>query len=365
MRHIAAVISDLAPGGAQRVLLMLAKHWQSSGDRVQLITLGRTSGDFFDVPPGITRHDLSVSEAFGSLVRSAIKRGAVVRRLRRLLRGEKPDVVVSFIDETNVMATLAAAGTGIPVVISERIDPRHHQLPRVWRLLRRRVYPHADRLVIQTEAVRSWAEGLMAPDRVEVIPNPVTPCASGEMNRDRVVLAVGRLTPQKGFDLLLRAFAASQIAAQGWIVHVSGRGGEEASLRELARALGVESSVKFGGVTGDTAELMRSASIFILSSRYEGFPNVLTEAMSHGMAVASFDCPSGPAEIIRHDVDGLLVPPENIEMMAGALARLASDETLRQRLGGRAREVCSRFSIERINDRWQQVFDSITRQRAE
>jgi glycosyltransferase involved in cell wall biosynthesis len=171
------------------------------------------------------------------------------------------------------------------------------------------------------------------------------------------------LEPQKQFDYLLRAFARCSSRHAEWSLAIIGEGSERKNLEQIAVELGIADRVRWLGVVAQPERVLLEASIFVLSSRYEGFPNALLEAMSSGLAAVSFDCPSGPAEIIRHEIDGLLVPPQDLEGLAAALDRLMADEVLRERLGRRATEVSERFALKSVAGLWEELIRDVVSNR--
>jgi glycosyltransferase involved in cell wall biosynthesis len=168
-----------------------------------------------------------------------------------------------------------------------------------------------------------------------------------------VILAAGRMTGLKGFDMLIEAFAPVANRHGDWLLRIYGAGPEQPRLERLIGAHGLESSVELRPITQRLGEAMSSASIYVLSSRAEGFGMVLVEAMEKGMAVVSFDCRSGPAEIISDGRDGLLVPPEDVSALSEALMRLVDDDELRRRLGAAAVETARAYDIDVIGPRWE------------
>jgi glycosyltransferase involved in cell wall biosynthesis len=188
-----------------------------------------------------------------------------------------------------------------------------------------------------------------------VIPNPVPPLANGtgpsNLPRPRI-LAAGRLTHQKGFDLLIEAF--SQLAGRypDWHLVIAGEGEERPSLEAQRQALGLTERIHLPGFVADMGGLLASSELFVLPSRFEGFPNALCEAMAAGLAVIAADCPSGPADIICSGEDGLLVEPESPAALAQALERMMSDPQVRHAMGDKAQAISSRFHIARVLDRW-------------
>jgi len=354
MRDITLVIADLGPGGAQRVLTWLANRWVAGGRRVDLITLddGATS-PHHPLDPGVVHRPLAVagrSRGPGQAVAANARR---LSALRRALRASGPRPVLSFVDTTNVLACLSAFAEGRPTVVSERIDPAHHPIPRAWAALRPAAYRLASAIVVQTEAARAHLpSGLHG--RTTVIPNAIAPATVAAGGGGGVV-AMGRLDPQKGFDLLLHAFADLARRHPSARLTVWGEGRERAALEALRDRLGLADRVRFPGVTREPAAALGSADVFVLSSRYEGFPNVLGEAMALGRAVVATDCPSGPRDLVTDGIDGRLVPPGDAGALADGIAGLLDDVAERARLGDAARRSIERFAPDRIGRRWDAV----------
>jgi GalNAc-alpha-(1->4)-GalNAc-alpha-(1->3)-diNAcBac-PP-undecaprenol alpha-1,4-N-acetyl-D-galactosaminyltransferase len=367
--RITLVIASLQAGGAERVLSTLANHWAQQGRKITVITLAPVDTDFYAVDPGVQRVGLGLvgtSSHPAAAVKSNMRR---LRRLRHEIKRSQPHVVVSFVDQTNVLTLAASRGSGIPVIACEHIDPREHHIGRVWRLLRSLLYARAAALVVLTEGVRAWAERLAKSQRVHVIPNPLPVSAAQESRTPdrrpcgRMIAAMGRLAPQKGFDLLLAAFGRCAKDHADWSLVILGEGEERRRLEALAGELGIESRVSLPGRVQDPATVLRQADLFVLASRYEGFPMALLEAMACGLAVISTDCPSGPREIVRDGVDAVLVPPHDVDALAAAMDRLMGDGDERERLGTHAVGVIERFNVERIMDMWNELFEQATQPR--
>jgi glycosyltransferase involved in cell wall biosynthesis len=172
---------------------------------------------------------------------------------------------------------------------------------------------------------------------------------------------MGRMTEQKGFDLLLEAFARVAARHTEWQLEIWGEGPLRSELERVRERWRLSGRARFPGRTEDAYGVLRAADLYVLSSRYEGFPMVLCEAMAVGLPVVAFDCRTGPREIVRDGVDGLLVPAGDIDALARALDRLMGDVEARARLGARAPEVCERFGLARVLALWDQVFDAARR----
>lgn len=352
--RLTLVINSLAAGGAERVLSVLANAWAARGHDVTLITYDDGRRAFYELDKDVRRQPLGLAGAstgFLSAVGNNLRR---IRRLRAELRRGAPDCVVSFVDQVNVLTAIAAIGTGSRVVVCERVDPAMAPISPTWRTLRNRTYRLADVVVVQTRAaIASLPASGRA--RAVIIPNPVRAPGAVRSTRTRLrrlVLGIGRLVPQKGFDLLLAAFARLQGRFSDWDLVILGEGPLQAELAATVAREGLSDRVRLAGLTSTVDEYLAQADVFVLPSRFEGFPNALCEAMSWGVASIAADCPSGPREIVQDGVDGVLVPPEDVPALTAALARLMSSDAERTRLGARAREVSHRYNLDAVLAAW-------------
>jgi GalNAc-alpha-(1->4)-GalNAc-alpha-(1->3)-diNAcBac-PP-undecaprenol alpha-1,4-N-acetyl-D-galactosaminyltransferase len=354
------VISTLGAGGAERVLATLAGSWAEMGRQVTLVTTHDDgSPPFFDLSPGVKHRPILRSDLPGGPLGANYKR---ILALRAILAEENPDVIVSFLNYTNILVLLASLGRKTPVVISERLDPRVHRLPPVWAVLRRLLYPRASILVNQTEEAaqlfRKWFKGTVA-----VIPNPVNvpdpPRESAEFQPEGpFIAAMGRLHQQKGFEDLLQAMALVHRSKPGTGLVILGEGPRRQELEKLRGRLGLDGVVALPGSCKRPQDILARAELFVMSSVTEGFPNVLCEAMALGLPVISTDCPSGPGEIIEDGKNGRLVPVRDPQAMAAAILELLSDPASRRKLGGQAGDVVFRYSHQSVLEQWESVLIS-------
>lgn len=362
-RSILFVISSLAAGGAERMIVELANALDQRGHRVAMLTLAASSVDHYSLRTSVQRIALNVVWDSKSIWQSLAGNFRRSLMIRRVITDISPDLVISFIDQTNVRILAASIATRVPVIVCERTDPRRHVLGQGWAIARRLLYPMAARVVVQTESVALWARRLVPAKRTYVLPNfvrslPALPTTSAQRNRLAIV-AVGRLDRPKAIDHLMAAFAQTGLAAQGGTLTVLGEGPERHSLELLRDSLQLGKAVSMPGVVADPESWLAQASLYVLPSRYEGFPNALLEAMAMGCAVIATDCDSGPRDIIQHGTNGLLVPVDDVEALSSAMRLLLSDEPMRMRLGAEAAKVRETYSREKIVLRWEQLIDEV------
>lgn len=363
---ILTVVTSLEKGGAEQVAAALCNGWLAQGHDVRVATV-LAGPNMAGLDPAIPVAHLAHAGASHSRLARVSNNLGYIRRLGRQIRIDKPDVIVAHADRTNVATLIAALGTRTPVVAVEHVDPSVHGITRVWAMLRRSTYPLAARLVGVSSGVSATLAASYGSEKVRTIFNPVTlPAVTRTPSRDiSRLVAMGRLTRQKGFDVLLDAVAMLVPQRPGLSLTIWGEGEERMALIEQARRLGIDGRVRLAGFTAIPHEALLDGGLFVLASRYEGFGLALAEAMSLGLPVIATDCPSGPADIVRHGDDGLLVPPNDPRALADAIARLIDDPGLASRLGERGRRVRDRFSIDVALAGWQRLFDEIAPATAE
>ena len=366
------VIYSLARGGAERVMSTLANAWAAQGYEVTIVTLDSQDRDAYPLDPQVRRVALGMAASprnVWQILRNNLRRAYILRAAVKRLR---PDAVVSFTANVNTLSLLALLGLRTPVLVSERTDPSQVELGW-WRgRLRRISYPRAAAVIVQTHKVLDDMRRQFPGARLAVIPNPVSRTdqdsehGSPDLNEligipvgVKIIAGMGRLGPEKGFDLLIDAFRRVSSAYPDWQLVILGNGPARPELETQIAAAGLGGKVHLPGQVLAARKYLGQAEIFVLSSRFEGFPNVMVEAMACGRAVVSFDCPSGPGEIIRSGQDGLLVPAEDVEELADTMRALMDNPSLRAELGRNARQAVERFSIEQIMARWNQLLSEV------
>jgi GalNAc-alpha-(1->4)-GalNAc-alpha-(1->3)-diNAcBac-PP-undecaprenol alpha-1,4-N-acetyl-D-galactosaminyltransferase len=362
-RKILLIIFNLAPGGAERVLVSLANGLARQGLDVTLVTVERESVGFYPLEPGVIRKSLSdfsrfqSSQPFGRIL-NAYRR---LRALRHAIRAEAPDVVVSFVAPMNILVILATRWMGgrPKLVISERNDPKRQKLKPPMEWLRRVLYHRADTVTANTRGAIDFMSSYVPQEKLVHIPNPVIPPAAkagGNPMRQQIILNIARLHFQKGHDILLDAFTGLSPALRGdWTLRIVGEGAELNRLRARAAALGLPATVFTGESVQNPWEEYEHAAIFVLPSRFEGLPNVLLEAMSMGCACVVSDASPGPLEFVRHEHSGLVVRAGDAAALSAALERLMNDSACRERLGRNARDEVRELSEGKVLERWISV----------
>ena len=368
-KQIVIVVSAMNMGGAQRVVAILANHWIQKGHKVSLIcTFTGEHHSHFDIDKDI---DLQVLTDTPFL--SRIKFVNLVWKLfslRRSFQTRKPDLVISFLARVNTASAIALLGQNIPLIICERTWPPFASLNgRSHKVYHSLLIAVADRIVVQTEKSRTWIIDREPRFEAHVIPNPVlfplNKESSNQLNPSsvirkgkRILLASGRLDRVKQFDLLIEAFSLISNSFPDWNLIILGEGDERTDLESLTKRLSLVERVFLPGKVGNIAEWYENADIFVLSSVVEGFPNVLLEAMSYGLAVVSFDCDTGPRDMIEDGISGLLVPPEDKQMgLSVAMKKLMVDKSFRTELGENAKNVRDTYSITKITELWDDLLD--------
>jgi glycosyltransferase involved in cell wall biosynthesis len=353
--RIAFVIPSLGAGGAERVATLLANEWSTNGHDVTLVTFDTQGTEpFFALDPDVSLRELSASSTSGGLLARLGTNNARVTRLRALLRELRPDVVVAFMTEANVIALWASRGLGMPVVISERNQPERPGLSRAHKLARRLTYPRAAAMVVQTDAIAAWAKARFR-NPVHVIPNPVRLGAGDARPEDGDVqwlISLGRLAPQKGFDILIKSFAAVASKHPNWRLVIYGEGPDRAALERLRAESGYVDRIELPGLTKDPARALGKASLFVLPSRFEGYPNALLEALAQGLPVLATSCPGGTAEILANGVHGMLVPSDDVTAMSTALDAMLSAPDLRDAYAWKARRAVTGLDVATAGRRW-------------
>ncbi|MEY3788050.1 MAG: hypothetical protein RLZ75_2257 [Pseudomonadota bacterium] len=361
------VIYSMNSGGAERVTANLANYWARKGWDITIVTLASHDLDFYPLHPAIKRVTLALAGDSKNALVGLKQNLHRIFALRQVLRQIQPDIALGMMTGANVLLALAALGlSNLHTIGAERIHPPQFPLGYLWETMRCYTYRLLNAVTALTSESEDWIKSHTYAQKVSMIPNAVfypllaqEPRVNPDNTERKRLLAVGRLNEQKGFDWLIETFANLTAKYPHWDLVILGEGALRSDLEQQIHELALEKRIFLMGQVGNVGEWYESADLYVMSSRFEGFPNTLIEAMSYRLPAISFDCDTGPRDIIRHEIDGLLVPAGNIVALTAALDRLMSDKELRLRLAERAIEVRERFSIEKITQLWEQLFDEV------
>ena len=377
-RVVIVIMHAYGMGGTIRTVLNLAGHLSSEREIEVVSLVRRRESPFLPTPPGLRvtaladRRPGARSSRISRLLDSipsilvhdedyAFSSSSLWTDLQlvRMLRSLRSGVLITTRPAFNVIAA-RLAGPGVVTIGQEHMNFHAHRPGLAAEV--RRSYGGLDALAVLTHDDESDYGGLLAsaPTRVVRIPNALPELEGGRSKLEApIVAAAGRLTRQKGFDLLVEAFAEVARQRPDWVLRIYGAGGGRRRLRRMILERELYNNVLLMGPTQRLGEELSKASIFALSSRYEGFGMVLLEAMSKGVPVVSFDCPRGPGEIVHHGEDGFLVPAEDVQGLAAALLELAGDDIRRRRMGEAAIATAAAYDLEVIGSRWSELIDDL------
>jgi glycosyltransferase involved in cell wall biosynthesis len=359
-------------GGTIRTTLNVAGYIAAHHDVEIISIVRRRDAPFFAFPPGVTvtAVDDQRDEANGLLHRALAHLPSLLMhpgdrraskpctlltdlRLFRKLWGVRSGLLVGTRPALNLLALWAASADAVAVGTEHMNYWSHSPLQR--RLIRRR-YPALDALVVLTKHDLEQYRRVLPSVRVVQIPNAI-PEAHGPRSglTEPVAIAGGRLTSQKGFDRLIPAFGIAARKHPDWTLVICGRGPKRKQLERLVEEHGLADKVVLRGPVPDFEEQLESASLFVLSSRFEGLPMVMLEAMSKGLPVVAFDCPTGPAELIDQRSDGILVREGDVDGLAAAMEELIEDPGKRRRFGAAAMAKAASFSLSVVGPQWDSL----------
>lgn len=341
-------------GGMERMTITIANELSKKGYDVGIIGFANEGKPFFDILPKVNIFYLYPSKDKRlSFVRDISRR----KQLKKIYQKEKPDIVI-FVGSGRSILNIPAAKD------ITKITWEHFNANRNWHLLhpvsKWLAAKYCDKIVTLTEQdVKNYEKKYGAKNAV-CIPNPIT---VDNLQRspltEKRVLAVGRLVPQKGFDLLLDVWNKVENRKNGWKLRIIGKGKMEKELTKKINQYKLNDSIEMIPYSSNISEHYVDSSIFVMASRYEGLPLVMIEAMASGLPVVSFNCETGPAEIIENNVTGILVHPLDIDTLAKELDILITDEKKRQEFSKKGIERSKNFETEKIIEKWEILFNEL------
>lgn len=367
-------------GGMERVLSIKANYFADvmGYDVTVIMTDAKDKAPFFPLSDKVKliQLDVDFEELWNKPLHRKVwlylkKMRQYKRKLRDCLMQLRPDITISLLRrEINFITKIKDGSKKIGEMHMNRNQYRNlnqdsgaawvkRVIVNYWNSQLLSNLRRLDRFIVLTDHDKAeWTEL----DNVQTIGNPVafyldepSPCTQ------KTVVSVGRYCYQKGFDMLLDAWKIVAERHPGWTLNIYGDDGEK--IRKHVERNGLADRVSLHGITSNIQERLRENAFFILSSRFEGFGMVITEAMACGLPPVAFNCKFGPAEIIRDGEDGILVEPENVEALADAVSSLIEDEHRRLALSKKAHENVRRYTISRVGQQWVSLFEELTAQK--
>lgn len=359
-KKIAFYCGSLIKGGAERVFVNLAEYFYSEGYDVCMITQYKKEDEYV-ISSGIERvlSDLTEKENGKSRIRNFFRR---FRKLRHILKTVKPDLVLTCTAKSNFMAMAAGTFLKTKVVVSIVADPKMEYDTKAMRLIAKTYFCFADGIVFQTKEARAFFPKYIQKKSV-ILSNSLNPQfvrARYEGERQKEIVAVGRLDDNKNHEMLIRAFAQIADKFPEHKLTIFGEGECRGKLEVLIAKEGLSRRVSLPGVTADVAGNIEKAALFVLTSNTEGMPNTLLEAMALGLTVISTDCPcGGPRELIMSGENGLLIPVGEVKALADAMEKVLANPTEAEKMGRNAWKLQEKLKPEVTNQSWKEYFNGI------
>ena len=358
------LITGMVMGGAERVMATIANEFAKRGNEVLIVTLKDSSSAYrLDSRVKIVGTKGNIQSKYKlirvlKLILSGIKGFFYYLHY---LKTYKPDVVLSFLTYSNLLAVITRLlfVRNVPVVISERADPlkRGNTIKKICEF----IYPKADCLVCQSKRVGNYFRKLDGKANIKVIPNPVNlECVAqtAPEKRRNAIIAVGRLNTQKNFILLMEGFQEIKSGYSDYIVEIYGQGPEYNNLNKKIHDLHIENNIFLMGIKNNVMQSVNDAKLFVMTSDYEGFPNALVEAMASGLPVISTDFPTGVAkELIKDGVNGYVVPRNDKKELAKAMVKILSSPELQESMSKENRKIIKHLDTDKIIDKWRAVLN--------
>lgn len=353
-KKIGFVIGKLSSGGAERVISVLSNELIERFD-ITIITFSNST-PFYALDDRIKVVPCLEEPIKPKSILDSLKLNYnLVKRIAAISKQEQIDILIGFITSANILTVLAAKRNGIPSIISERNNPLVEDVPKLWEILRRFVYPRTDTLVLQTKGIKKLYEKKIKANKITILPNPISARLSQLRNEnekhEKIILSVGRLDKNKCHDELITAFHA--IRPKDWKVKIIGDGNKKESLLALIDKYGLSDRIKIISKVKDIDKYYNEASIFVFTSKTEGFPNALLEAMHFGLPCISTDCNFGPSDLINDGINGYLVPVNNQDVLTNKLSTLINDENLQHKFSKNAVKTTENYMSKNVVSQWE------------
>jgi len=356
-KKIVFYIGSLARGGAERVVVNISEYLQKEGYTITIVTKEKETEEY-EVPQGVNRilGDICGGEITNSRIKNFFNR---VNKLKAIWKQEKPDLIVSFIKKNNLMAILSSRGLGIPVLVAIR-SAAFREYPGIYRYIARILFGMANGIIVQTSEQADYF-GKKISRKAFKLPNPIHPDFIGETfcdERDNEIVTAGRIDDNKNQIMLVEAFACIANKFPQIKVIIYGDGSAKERVKEKIKEKNLEDQVVLAGHQTDIKTKIKRARMYVLTSRVEGMPNAMIEAMALGLVPISTDFGGGGAkELIKDGENGYLIPVDDVEALADCLERVLSNPELEQKLREGAIAIGEQFNPEVVNVQWKTYFE--------
>lgn len=357
MKRMLFINSSLSSGGSEKIMTMLANQFSRMGYAVSMVLL-REKQEVYHVDSNVKLikiHYCSSNKLSIALIR--------FKKLRSLLKSGDYDLAVSFMYDINIFSLLANMGVNLPLFISERADPRSRDVKfhtsKIYSNLEFLLYRKATGIILQTELIRNYYPQKLQ-EKINVIANPIN---SDEITpykgtRDKKIVAIGRLTKQKNYPLLLKTFASYSMIHTDYVLEIYGSGELRHEIENQIKLLNISKKVHLMGFFPDVLDKIKNAGMYISTSNYEGISNSMLEAMALGIPCICTDCPVGGAALVINDGEnGFLVPTNDENILLDRMELITLNAEVADKISKSATYVKERFSLKNIALEWEKVFN--------
>lgn len=358
-KKIGFVIGTLSSGGAERVISTLSNELIERFD-ITIITFAKST-PFYTLDDRIKVVScMAKADKPKSMLDSLKLNYNLAKRISSISKQEGINILIGFITSANVLTVIAAKLNGIPSIISERNNPLVEDVPRLWEILRKYTYPKTDALVLQTNGIKKLYEKKIRPHKITILPNPISADLSKlrafNPKEENIILSVGRLDKNKCHDELITAFHT--INPKSWKVKIIGDGNKKQELTELIKKYDLTNRIEIISKVKNIDKYYNEASIFVFTSKTEGFPNALMEAMHFGLPCISTDCNFGPSDLINNGENGFLIPVNDQERLTEKLSQLISDKNLQQKFSENAIRTSEKYMSKNVVSQWEALINT-------
>ena len=354
VKKIVFVNSSLTDGGSEKVMTLLANQMVENGYEVTMI-LVRNKKRTYEINSKI--NCIQLNYKFNNKL---FIMGSRILKLRSIFKEINPDVVISFMVDINIMTLLASLGLKIKIIVSERANPFIRE-KKFIKIGEKALYPLADKVVVQTDMVKEYFNDKIQKKCV-TIPNPINVIKSpiSQKVKEKKIIAVGRMTEQKNFKMLIDAYYLFSKENLEYDLYIYGEGPLRQQLIEYTQKLGITNRVNFPGYVKNMNEIMSTSSLYISSSNFEGISNAMLEALALGIPSICTDCPVGGASlVIENNKNGILIPVNDVNALYLAINKVINNKIFAEKISKEALKINDIFSLKNITKKWEKVIESL------